>query len=210
MDPVRAAAYRSIAAHYQDVFLKGVVDYAIPAQTVSTEERLRQLSAFFSWSAWATVTNRPGLTVSYTQNWPHEPLVGNVPTGESVVWTGVSIIMLLAGISAMGWWYASRRRRRRGHGSPRRRPLQSWEATPSQRATVKYFLDRSSIDSCPDGAGDCHGSLWCRRGRFLRHPAFEMVALQCRSHVAYSNRTFLDCDGVAGRRIVYWSAREQS
>ncbi len=39
-------------------------------------------------------------------NWPHEPLVGNQPTGESVMWTGVSIIMLLAGICAMVWWYA--------------------------------------------------------------------------------------------------------
>ena len=153
VDPVRAAAYRSIAAHYQDVFLKGVVDYAIPAQTVSTEERARQLSAFFSWSAWATVTNRPGLTVSYTQNWPHEPLVGNVPTGESVVWTGVSIIMLLAGISAMGWWYASRREDGEAMEVPAEDPLQSWEATPSQRATVKYFWTVAALILAQMGLG---------------------------------------------------------
>jgi len=139
IDPMRAAAYESNAAHFQDVFINGEVDYAIPAQTVDGIERARQLNAFFSWSAWAAVTNRPGLTISYTQNWPHEPLVGNVPTGESVVWTGVSIIMLLAGISAMGWWYAARREDSEAAEISAGDPLQSWEATPSQRATVKYF-----------------------------------------------------------------------
>ena len=67
------------------------------------------LSAFFFWTSWAASTNRPDDHISYTNNWPYEPLVGNRPTGEAVVWTGVSIIMLLAGISAMAWWYASRR-----------------------------------------------------------------------------------------------------
>ena len=60
-------------------------------------DRLRQLSAFFFWTSWAASTNRPDDDITYTHNWPYEPLVGNRPTGESVVWTGVSIIMLLAG-----------------------------------------------------------------------------------------------------------------
>ncbi|MBI1313038.1 nitric-oxide reductase large subunit [bacterium] len=138
IDPLRAEAFKANVEHYTDVFMNGVVDYAIPAGTVSTKERARQLSAFFAWSAWAAVTNRPGLNVSYTQNWPHEALVGNTPTGDSVVWTGVSIIMLLAGVSAMAWWYASRREED-DLAPPQSDPLQSWEATPSQRATIKYF-----------------------------------------------------------------------
>ena len=82
----------------------GKTDYAIPAGAVTDPDRLRQLSAFFFWTSWAASTNRPDDHISYTNNWPHEPLVGNRPTGEAVVWTGVSIIMLLAGISAMVWW----------------------------------------------------------------------------------------------------------
>ena len=39
------------------------------------------LNAFFFWTAWAATTNRPGETITYTSNWPHEPLVGNTPTG---------------------------------------------------------------------------------------------------------------------------------
>ncbi len=139
IDPIRAEAYEANVAHYTEVFTRGVVDYAIPAGTVSSDLRARMLSGFFAWTAWAAVTNRPESNISYTQNWPHEPLVGNVPTGESVVWTGVSIIMLLAGISAMAWWYASRRESDEPLSIPANDPLMRWEATPSQNATLKYF-----------------------------------------------------------------------
>ncbi|MGC4084325.1 MAG: hypothetical protein QM736_19995 [Vicinamibacterales bacterium] len=59
-----------------------------------------------SGSSWAASTNRPGADVTYTSNWPHEDLVGNRPTGEAIVWTGVSIILLLGGIGCMASWYA--------------------------------------------------------------------------------------------------------
>ncbi|MBN8624734.1 MAG: nitric-oxide reductase large subunit [Planctomycetes bacterium] len=136
---VRAEAFQANLKHYSDVFAEGKAEYAIPKGAVSDPDRQKKLSAFFFWTSWATVTNRPGLTVSYTQNWPHEPLVGNVPTGESVVWTGVSIIMLLAGISAMVWWHAARKSEDEVTALPENDPLGQWVATPSQKATIKYF-----------------------------------------------------------------------
>lgn len=139
IDPLRAEAFQANLAHYQDVFANGRTEYALPAGTVTDNARLRRLATFFFWSAWAAVTNRPGQDVSYTNNWPYEPLVGNRPTGQAVVWTGVSIIMLLAGISAMAWWYASRRSEEPEPVAPENDPLGRWSATPSQRATVKYF-----------------------------------------------------------------------
>lgn len=145
IDPLRADAFRANLAHYSDVFANGRTDYAIHSGAVTDEARLRQLSAFFFWSAWAAATNRPGDTISYTNNWPYEPLVGNRPTGQAVVWTGVSIIMLLAGISAMAWWYASRRAEEAESVPPEIDPLGSWSATPSQRATIKYFWVVSAL-----------------------------------------------------------------
>jgi nitric oxide reductase subunit B len=139
IDPLRAEAFRENVAHYTDVFTAGREEYAIPAGAVTDTDRLRKLSAFIFWTAWAAVTERPGDDVTYTNNWPYEPLVGNRPTGENVVWTGVSIIMLLAGIAAMAWWYASARSEEEAPLAPEADPLQSWAATPSQRATVKYF-----------------------------------------------------------------------
>jgi nitric oxide reductase subunit B len=106
---------------------------------VSDPERIRKLSAFFFWTSWAASTNRANEEITYTHNWPYEPLVGNRPTGESVVWTGVSIIMLLAGISAMVWWHAARKSEEEVTALPETDPLGQWVATPSQRATIKYF-----------------------------------------------------------------------
>jgi len=145
IDPVRADAFQANLEHYSDVFTNGRADYAIPAGAVTDSDRLHRLSAFFFWTSWAASTNRPDDHVSYTQNWPYEPLVGNRATGEAVVWTGVSIIMLLAGIAAMGWLYASRRSEEQEPVAPKIDPLGQWEATPSQRATIKYFWVVSAL-----------------------------------------------------------------
>lgn len=145
IDPLRADAFESNVAHFSDVFSNGKKDYAIPAGAVTDPDRLRKLSAFYFWTAWAASTNRPNDSISYTNNWPFEPLVANRPTGEAVVWTGVSIIMLLAGISAMAWWYATRREAEEVRVPPETDPLGTWAATPSQKATIKYFWVVSAL-----------------------------------------------------------------
>ena len=91
IEPVRARAFEANHRHYADIFANGHAPYAIPRGTVGDPERLRRLSAFFFWTAWAAATNRPTTDISYTSNWPSEPLIGNRPTGEAVVWTGVSV-----------------------------------------------------------------------------------------------------------------------
>jgi nitric oxide reductase subunit B len=139
VDPVRARAFEANLKHYADVFGNGNADYAIPPGAQSDPVKIRQLAAFFFWTSWAASTDRPGANVTYTSNWPHEPLVGNRPTGDAVVWTGVSVIMLLAGIGAMVWWYAARAKDLPNEAVPVADPILGWEATPSQRATVKYF-----------------------------------------------------------------------
>ena len=57
------------------------------------------------------------------------------------VWTGVSIIVLLAGIGAMAMWHAIRKRDDHEEmvEPPAADPLLSAVSTPSQRATLKYF-----------------------------------------------------------------------
>jgi nitric oxide reductase subunit B len=55
-------------------------DYAFPVYGELSEAEARQLAAFYFWTAWGATTNRPGQTITYTSNWPHEPLVGNSPT----------------------------------------------------------------------------------------------------------------------------------
>ena len=145
VEPIRAEAFQANLKHYSDVFANGKAEYAIPAGAVSDPDRLRKLSAFFFWTAWGASTNRPNEDTTFTNNWPYEPLVGNRPTGDTVVWTGVSIIMLLAGISAMVWWYAARKSEEEAIILPESDPLGSWVATPSQKATIKYFWVVSAL-----------------------------------------------------------------
>lgn len=139
IEPVRARAFEANAAHFADVFANGRAAYAIPAGALTNEARMSQMSAFFFWTAWAASTNRPGEKVTYTSNWPHEPRVGNRPTGDAIVWTGVSIIVLLAGIGAMGFWYATQKPELPPDDIPSDDPLLGSISTPSQRAVVKYF-----------------------------------------------------------------------
>src|SRR5689334_17707274 len=107
VDPIRAEAFASNLAHYREVFSGGNVPYSIPRGTVTDTAKLRQMASFFFWTSWAASTNRPGDEISYTSNWPHEPLVNNTPSADAIIWTGVSIIFLLAGIGGMVWYHAS-------------------------------------------------------------------------------------------------------
>ena len=140
LDPIRARAFEENLKHYSDVFTNGRTEYAIQGGAQSDPVKLRQLTSFFFWTAWASAANRPDNTISYTSNFPSEPLVGNYPTSSSVVWTGVSVILLIASIGAMVWFYAGWHRETEGRDTPDEDPLIGETLTPSQKATVKYFL----------------------------------------------------------------------
>src|SRR5262245_29904179 len=139
IEPIRAQAFEENLKHYTDIFTNGNLSYAIQRNAQPDPVKLRQMTSFFFWTAWASVTNRPNQTISYTSNFPSEPLVGNVPTSGAIVWTGVSVIMLLASIGAMIWFLAGRKKEPE-HEVPVSDPLLGATLTPSQKATVKYFL----------------------------------------------------------------------
>jgi len=145
IDAVRARAFYACLQHFAAVFMNGNADYSIPSGTIRSDDRMRDMAAFFFWSSWASSTNRKDGNLSYTSNWPHEPLIGNVPSGELVMWTGVSIIMLLAGICALVWWQASQDNKEPALDLPRTDPLGDWKATPSQKATLMYFWTVSAL-----------------------------------------------------------------
>ncbi len=140
LDPIRARAFEDNLKHYSEIFTNGNKDYAIQKNAQSDAAKLRKLNSFFFWTAWASAANRPDNTISYTSNFPSEPLVANVPTSSAIVWTGVSVIMLIAGIGAMIWFYAGWHKHTTSPETPDEDPLIGAEITPSQKATVKYFL----------------------------------------------------------------------
>ncbi|HSQ04191.1 MAG TPA: nitric-oxide reductase large subunit, partial [Burkholderiales bacterium] len=142
----RAKAIRTVAAHYEGLFGDDSAldrlreQYAMMPGSLRNSEDLHALPAFFFWSAWAAATDRPGeANVSYTSNWPHEPLVGNSPTTGNGIWSIVSIILLIAGIAAMVWFHEARKEDI-DPTPPKADPLFSLTPTPSMRATKKYFF----------------------------------------------------------------------
>ena len=143
----RAEAFIAVGSHYAALFgadpnLKELrKSYAIPANTIKTPERQRLMNAFFFWAAWACGTERPGSAITYTQNWPAEPLIDNRPTGSIVLWSVVSFVTLLAGIGALVWYFAVQRHHEEDEEVefPERDPLLALKATPSMRAVLKYF-----------------------------------------------------------------------
>jgi len=118
--------------------------YSIPENSLKDQARVPLLNSFFFWISWACVTERPGQEITYTNNWPSEELVGNRPTGSLLLWTGFSVIVLLAGIGLMAWYYA-RRKSDEDHSIPASYPLLKETQTPSQKATVKYFWIVSAL-----------------------------------------------------------------
>jgi nitric oxide reductase subunit B len=112
--------------------------YSIPENSLKDPERVRKLNAFFFWISWSCVTERPGQEITYTNNWPPEELVANKPTGSLLLWTGFSVIILIAGIGLMGWYYA-RLREDSPAIIPPTLPLKNEKQTPSQLAIRKYF-----------------------------------------------------------------------
>ena len=142
----RAQAMKQTAVYYQRLFSdapelqKSREHYAMKEDTLPSAERRVQLSHFFFWTAWAAATERPQQHVTYTNNWPHEPLIGNQPSTENIVWSIASIVILLAGVGLLVWAWAFLRR----HDEPlpaaaAQDPLRSFALTPSQRSLGKYL-----------------------------------------------------------------------
>ena len=142
----RTRAVLAVKRHYEQLFgndrsLTGLrIEYAMPDNALPSPEDRAALTAFFFWSSWAAATDRPGKSgLSYTSNWPYEPLVGNSMTDGSAIWTLVSIILLLTGIGAMVWWHSAQPQEVHPV-APASDPLLKATATPSMKATRKYFF----------------------------------------------------------------------
>jgi len=142
----RAAAIRQVASHYRGLFgHENTLDtlrtqYAMAIDSLPDPTDRQALTAFFFWTAWAATTDRPGETdLSYTSNWPHEPLVGNTPTATIGIWSIASVILMIAAIAGMIFFHG-RHKEEDDPVPPKSDPLFDLKPTPSMKATKKYFF----------------------------------------------------------------------
>lgn len=147
ISPERAKVQAELADYYAKIFMNAPEmaklrdQYAIPKNTVKTPERMAKMNAFFSWAAWVCITDRPGDDVTYTNNWPHDELIGNVPPPSLHLWSGFSVLMLLGCVGLLVFYHARNKEEEINSSEmlPLEDPLRNMKPTPSMRATLKYI-----------------------------------------------------------------------
>jgi len=139
----QADAFQKLTTYYGQLFGSPTTKFGLRQNAITDPEQIREMTAFFSWTAWAASTLRPGKSYSYTNNWPPESLVDNHATAEAVVWSVISLIALLGGLglllAAFGRWnYLG------GHSREEKgiqfRPPDDVLLTPAQRSCAWFFF----------------------------------------------------------------------
>ena len=146
---------------------------------------------FLVFSALTTVARRPGVTWSWTQNWPYEPLVGNTPTTNTFLWTWISFCFTFFAFGVVLFIYEF------FLNNPDDAPMDPVLATfrpltPSQRRIGKYFLVVAALLLVQIGAGIDHGAFLLRPDELLRHRDQRFPALQLPARRPYPGADRLD------------------
>ncbi|MDQ6645647.1 MAG: cbb3-type cytochrome c oxidase subunit I [Pseudomonadota bacterium] len=136
-----AVAYRQQVNYWTNYFKDPTRNGGLKPDLISDPVELHQFTAFVTWAAWASVANRPGMNASYTNNFPYDPSVGNVATPNALLWSALSLLVLLAGIATvllafgkfdyLGWIS-------RGHNVQPK--LMAGKTSAGQRALMKFFV----------------------------------------------------------------------
>lgn len=94
-------AYNDAVGHYTKMFGPDARSHGLKPDLITDPAQVKQVTAFFGWTAWGSSAQRPGHDYSYTNNWPPESLVGNAPTGDLMIWSVLSLIVLIGGTGVM-------------------------------------------------------------------------------------------------------------
>lgn len=136
LPPAGVEAFRQQELRWTGYFKQPKENGGLKPDLITDKGELHRLTAFFAWAAWGSVAERPGTSHSYTNNFPYDPLAGNRPTSNALIWSALSLIALLGGTALallafgrfdyLGW-----------RGEPA--PVERWPISDTQRATLKYM-----------------------------------------------------------------------
>jgi nitric oxide reductase subunit B len=128
---------KQVFADYHILLSNGSAVHSIPRGWFTDEAQIRNVTAFFSWTAWAAAANRPNAPFSYTANFPHDDLIGNQAPGQFLIWSIVSVIVLIAAIALFLFVYLTQEDAEEIQAVNTRPAIRL--ATPSQRVTTLFF-----------------------------------------------------------------------
>jgi nitric oxide reductase subunit B len=142
LSPFQVSALLENRKFYDNLFLKGKSTGVIRARMIEDPEERKDLADFFFWTAWCAGTIRPGDNHTYTNNWPHDPSVGNVASGKALVWSAISLVAFGICLGLFVFLF-HKYEFNRGSLPFKPEPAQALAAatiSASQRKTAKYFL----------------------------------------------------------------------
>ena len=149
--------------------------YGYTAALSLTEDEARATADFIIYSAITTVARRPGTDISWTSNWPAEPLVENRPDSAAMIWTVVSLALMMLGIGVVLAVY----RLWIEHGVRDDAPTAVLGTfgplTDSQKALGKFFIFVSLVLLIQIGAGALIGHYYVDRESFYGFPILDWL-----------------------------------
>ena len=125
-----------------------------------------QTADFLLYSSLTTVARRPGTDVSWTTNWPAEPLVGNSPTPATFQWTWASFTLVFFAIGAVLVIFRLWIEPKSPHETYEPALKGFAEPTPSQKALWKYFLVVAGVLLVQILAGSIMAHYYSERASF--------------------------------------------
>lgn len=146
-------ALKAIRTHYQNTFGNGNIPGALPKGMIKEEhlpgerkwvaegDQIDQMADFYAWTAWLSVAKRPGQPYSYTNNWPYAPESGNTATYGSLLWSGLSVTLLIMGIAVILWLQKKYHlEMESNYVKFPKYDLMKLQVTPGQRKLGKYLM----------------------------------------------------------------------
>ena len=137
----QAQAVDRISQHWGKTFKEGEMRYGFLPGTVPSDQERLQISRFFFWTAWVASTPRTADAATYTNNWPPDRSIGNVPIPEVYFWSIGGLLVFLVSLGLFifwvhhyGLWYGPAK------GASLAAILIDMPLTPSQFKAAKFFL----------------------------------------------------------------------
>ena len=162
-------AFALLERYYTGLFRDGNGGMGLQPGIVKTDAEGHALTSFFAWLAWAAGTDRPGQSITYTSNWPFDPLVGNAPVAGALIWSIVSVILLILLLGLSIFLYA-RYMHEDQYGAKLVTVLSEPKPTFSQKATLAYFTIAMGLFVVQILVGALTAHYYVEGGSFLAIP----------------------------------------
>ncbi|HEX5008881.1 MAG TPA: cbb3-type cytochrome c oxidase subunit I [Planctomycetota bacterium] len=155
-----AEAFETLVAEMRHRFVDGEPERGLPAHSIDEQDgaagrawvaqgdAVRQLAAFFWWTSWLAGVERPEGGSTYTNNWPFDPAAGNVAGSAPMLWSGVSVavLLLVLPIVLLVWWRGRYVMEDATGGGPLAAQDPAWlPVHPSQRKALKFFVTAGAL-----------------------------------------------------------------